>query len=141
VLRERGELAATIAVLLVALGSGLTARRAWGPKQDYQQAADFVAAHQAPGDAVVTVDLTIFPYERYVQCPCTAVQGLEALEVVEQAHPRTWVLTTFPVRLASVEPAIWERLQTQYDTAAVYPGTVGGGAIVVMVRRALPPAT
>lgn len=141
VLRERGVWAATAATLLVTLGSGLTVPRAWGPKQDYAQAAAFVAGHRAPGDAVVTVDLTIFPYERYAQCPCTAVQGLAALEAVEQSHPRTWVLTTFPIRLASVEPEIWERLQTQYDTAAVYPGTVGGGAIVVMVRRVSPPAT
>jgi 4-amino-4-deoxy-L-arabinose transferase-like glycosyltransferase len=141
VLRERGEWAATAAVLLVAVGSGLTVPRAWGPKQDYQRAAAFVASHRAPGDAVVTVDLTIFPYERYAECPCAAVQGLDSLEAVEQTHPRTWVLTTFPIRLASVEPAIWDRLQTQYDTAAIYPGTVGGGAIVVMVRRALPPAT
>ncbi len=140
-LRERGEWAATAAILLVAAGSGLTVPRAWGPKQDYQQAAAFVASHRAPEDAVVTVDLTIFPYERYAECPCTAVRGVDALEAVEQSHPRTWVLTTFPIRLASVEPAIWKRLQTQYDTAAVYPGTVGGGAIVVMVRRALPPAT
>ena len=141
VLRQRGDWAATAVILLVAAGSALTVPRAWGPKQDYQAAAAFVAARRAPGDAVVTVDLTIFPYERYEQCPCTAVSGLDSLEAVEKAHPRTWVLTTFPIRLASVEPAIWERLQTQYDTAAVYPGTVGGGAIVVMVRRVIPPAT
>jgi hypothetical protein len=115
--------------------------RAWGPKQDYEAAAAFVAARRAPGDAVVTVDLTIFPYERYEQCPCAAVSGLDSLESVERSHPRTWVMTTFPIRLASVEPGIWQRLQTAYDTAAIYPGTVGGGAIVVMVRRAIPPAT
>jgi hypothetical protein len=138
-LGQRGELAATVAILLVAAGSALTVPRAWGPKQDYQQAAAFVASRRTAADAVVTVDLTVFPYERYVQCPCTPVTGLPQLEAVEQSHARTWVLTTFPIRLASVEPAIWERLQAQYDTAAVYPGTVGGGAIVVMARRPTTP--
>ena len=30
---------------------------------------------------------------------------------------------------------IWSRLESRYDTAAVFPGSVGGGAIVVLVSR------
>ncbi len=138
VLGARGDLVATAAIILVSVGSALTVPRAWGPKQDYERAAAFVTSRRAPSDAVVTVDLTVFPYQRYAQCPCTAVTGLAQLEAVERAHSRTWVLATFPIRLASVEPEIWQRLQTAYDTAAVYPGTVGGGAIVVMASRATP---
>ena len=42
---------------------------------------------------------------------------------------------------SEVQPEIWARLHTSYDTAAVYPGSVGDGAIVVMVSRSPPPAT
>jgi len=136
-----GEQAAAVALIALAAGSALTIPRAWGPKQDYLEAAAYVAAHRGPSDAVVTVDLTVFPYEKYASCPCTSVKTLGELETIEGAHSRTWVLYTFPIRLAAVQPEIWRRLQSAYDTAVIYPGTVGGGAIVVMVTRTPPPTT
>jgi len=63
------------------------------------------------------------------------VDNLAALEAAEGQHGRTWVLYTFPIRLAAVQPEIWSRLESRYDTAAVFPGSVGGGAIVVLVSR------
>jgi mannosyltransferase len=137
--RRHGEFAATTALVVLVAGSAFTVPRAWGPKQDYVGAAAFVASHRDPSEAVVTVDLTVFPYEKYAECPCTPVSSLAELEAAEATHTRTWVLYTFPVRLAAVEPGIWQRLQTGYDTAAVYRGTVGGGDIVVMVTRSSTP--
>jgi len=133
--RRHGELAATAALILLAAGSALTVPRAWGPKQDYLGAAAFVASHRGPSEAVATVDLTVFPYEQYAACPCTPVSSLAELEAIEGTHSRTWMLYTFPIRLAAVQPEVWQRLQSRYDTAAVYRGTVGGGNVVVMVTR------
>ena len=45
-----------------------------------------------------------------------------------------WVLYTFPVRLAATYPDLWGKLQAEYRTATVVPGTVGGGDIVIMVN-------
>ncbi|MDH5316589.1 MAG: hypothetical protein OEW44_08905, partial [Gemmatimonadota bacterium] len=139
--RRHGEFAATTALVVLVAGSAFTVPRAWGPKQDYVGAAAFVASQRDPSEAVVTVDLTVFPYEKYAECPCTPVSSLAELEAAEATHTRTWVLYTFPVRLAAVEPGIWQRLQTGYDTAAVYRGTVGGGDIVVMVTRSSTPTS
>jgi len=91
-------------------------------------------------DAVVTVDLTEYPYLRWRQRDWAAAKSLVELERIEQQHRRTWLVYTFPVRLAVVQPEIWQRLAVQYDTAAVFPGTVGGGAVVVMVSKPAPPA-
>ncbi|HXI20942.1 MAG TPA: glycosyltransferase family 39 protein [Gemmatimonadales bacterium] len=127
------------AVLLVATASLWTVPRAWGPKQDYRAARDWVRARADSGDAVVTVDLTRYPCERFYACSFTGVDTVEQLEAVEGQHRATWVLYTFPIRLAAAKPAVWRRLQADYGEAAVFPGTVGGGAIVV-VRRP-PPAS
>lgn len=126
---------AIVASCLLVLGSAATLRRAWLPKQDYLGAARYVRAAQGIGDAVVVVDLTTYPYRQYLQEPWNQVEDVNSLMAIEQSHPHTWVLYTFPIRLAAAYPEIWSRLQTDYTTAAVFPGTVGGGAIVVMVSR------
>jgi hypothetical protein len=89
----------------------------------------------SPSDAVVTVDLTRYPYQSFYGKSYQPVDSLAALERVERSHARTWVLYTFPIRLAVVQPAIWDRLKQQYSVAARFPGTVGGGAIVVMESK------
>lgn len=131
----RGRTAAAVALAGVAALSATTVPRAWAPKQDFGAAGAYVDAHRAPGDAVVTVDLTRLPYARYYGRDWPAVEAATGLEAIERAHPRTWVLCTFPIRLSSELPDVWARLRAAYDTAAVFPGTVGGGAVVVMVSR------
>jgi hypothetical protein len=134
----RPQLAATVASVLVVAGSAATLARAWRPKQDYLGAAQFVHEAQGAGDAVVVVDLTEYPYRTYLQEPWSAVEDVATLMEIERQHARTWVLYTFPIRLAAAHPDIWNRLQETYEMKAVFPGTVGGGAIVVMVNRPAP---
>ena len=138
--RQRGPAVATGGAILAILASAFTVPRAWRPKQDFLGAERFVDQARAPEDAVVTVDLTEYPYLRWRQRDWAAARSLPGLLALEQQHPRTWLLYTFPVRLAVVQPGIWRRLAAEYDTAAVFPGTVGGGAVVVMVSKPAPPA-
>lgn len=138
VLPRHAERLALAGTLLVIAASALTVPRAWGPKQDYAAAAAFVDQARGPQDATVTVDLTEFPYARYYDRDWPSVQHAEDLAIIEHDHPRTWVLYTFPVRLSAAYPDLWGRLETRYERAAVFPGTVGGGEVVVLVSR---PAT
>lgn len=140
VFRAPGTALAGAGGVLVILASALTVPRAWRPKQDFEGARDFVDRSRAPDDAVVTVDLTRSPYTRWLGRDWAGLESLADLTAVERTHPRTWVLYTFPIRLKVVQPGIWERLTVAYDTAAVYPGTIGGGDIVVMVSRPPTPA-
>jgi mannosyltransferase len=137
--RERGPRVATGGAILAIVASALTVPRAWGPKQDFLGAERFVDRTRSTDDAVVTVDLTVYPYLRWLRRDWEIAESLGALEAIERLHPRTWVLYTFPIRLAAVQPGIWERLAARYDTAAVFRGTIGGGAVVVMRSRTTPP--
>jgi len=130
-----GRLLAQVGAAAAIAASGFLVPRAWGPKQDFGGAAAHVERARSADDAVVTVDLTDYPYRRYFGRRWPTVTSLDSLETVERQHPRTWLLYTFPIRLAAVQPGIWERLAQAYDTSAVFPGTVGGGAVVVMVSR------
>jgi mannosyltransferase len=139
-LKERGELVATAGAVLVVMASALTVPRAWQPKQDFEGAGNFVERSRAPGDAVATVDLTVFPYGTWLSRDWLPVRDAAELNAIERDHRRTWLLYTFPVRLRTVAPEVWARLHSAYDTAAVYPGTIGGGDVVVMVSRPTSPA-
>lgn len=134
-LPARVRIVAPLVTVLVILASATTVPRAWYPKQDYTGASEFLDQAAHPGDQVVTVDLTRFPYRDYYGKAYRPVESLEQLEQIESTDERTWVLYTFPIRLAVVQPRIWTRLQDHYTMAARFPGTIGGGAIVVMKSK------
>jgi hypothetical protein len=92
-----------------------------------------VERSRGPDDAVVTVDLTVMPYRSWLGKDWEVVTDAGGLTAIERTHRRTWLLYTFPVRLEVVQPGIWKRLSDRYRRAAEFPGTLGGGAIVVMV--------
>jgi len=127
------ELALAVAAMLV-LASATTVPRAWNPKQDYLAARNFVDRASQPGDAVVTVDMTEVPFIDMYGRPWLLAVNREQLASIEAAHARTFVLLTFPVRVAAISPELWAHVQRNYRKAAEFPGTVTGGEIIVMMR-------
>jgi hypothetical protein len=134
-LAPRGTTVGTALLAAGAVASLTTVPRAWTPKQDFVGARDYIESHRAPGDAVVMLDLTRFPYERYLRTDWQFVPDQETLAQIEATHARTWVVYTFPARLSATQPALWEHVQRSYNRAARFGGTLGGGAVIVMVRE------
>lgn len=135
ILPRRFRLVAPVVTTLVVLASAMTIPRAWGPKQDFTGASEFLDEVTRAGDSIVTVDLTRFPYQDYYRKSYRPVDSVAQLEAIEAADQRTWVVYTFPIRLAVVQPEIWHRLDERYSRAGFFPGTIGGGAIVVMKSK------
>jgi hypothetical protein len=134
ILRARGRVLAVAALALLVLASAATLPAAYQPKQDYAAARAFVEQNRAAGDAVVSVDMSNYVYEKYDTFDFIGVSSEAELQAIERSHERTWFLYTFPTRLAAVQPGIWARLQNQYRSAAEFSGSVGGGNIVVKVK-------
>jgi mannosyltransferase len=133
-LPRQGARAATWVTAALAAASLATVPRAWGPKQDFDGARAWLERNRAAGDAVVVVDMTTLPYTPYLRGAWQVVQGEADLAVVERTHRRTWIAYTFPARLRVVQPGIWRRVERDYRPAREFPGTVGGGAVVIKVR-------
>jgi hypothetical protein len=134
-LGARGPMVATVLLALGAIASLTTVPKAWSPKQDFRGAREFVESRRGADDAVVMLDLTRFPYEEYLNTGWSFAPDEAALAAIEAQHAKTWVVYTFPARLSATQPALWEHIQRTYNRAARFGGTVGGGAVIVMVRE------
>jgi hypothetical protein len=105
------------------------------PKQDLSGARDFVLANAAPGDAIVGLDLTGEDY-RALYAPEFALAFTQPeLEARAAREGRTWVIYSFGGYIAARDPAFWRTIES-FDEVAAFPGTLGGGTIVV--RRSPP---
>ncbi len=130
--RRSGRLATGMAAAAV-LASALTVPRAWGPKQDFEGAADWVAEQAASGDAIVAVDMTYLPSELLGR-EWPPAMSLVDLEREERTGARTWILYTFPPFLKTEFPDLWEKIDSEYETAREFYGTLSGGVVIVAVR-------
>lgn len=88
-----------------------------------------------PGDDVVAVGLAGDAYRRYYAPEWTPVEKLSDLEATQRTHRNVWLVYTLPVHLQAWFPDIWKLVQRDYDVVRVFPGTLGGGDIVVTRRR------
>jgi mannosyltransferase len=102
------------------------------PKQDFRGALAWVEAHRQPGDAVVGVDLAGKMYHLYFAPEMPVVEDAPELDALRGEAPRVWVIYTLGGYLHSAHPELWEDLQRNFESDAVFPGTLGGGEIVVL---------
>jgi len=127
----RGRLAGTaLAVAMIAV-SATTVPRAWGPKQDFGGALEYVRTHRGPGDAVVTVGLATFPYREYFSVDWRAVESVEELEQVIAGSRTTWLVYTLPFQLEAVHPELKRFIDERFTAVESFRGTLGGGAVSV----------
>lgn len=120
---------------VVTAASLLLLPRAWAPKQDYRAAASWVAAQAGPGDAIVATEMLDLPMNRWLGLDWPVVATLEQLRAIEDRATTTWVVYTFPIRLEATAPTLWNHLAATYRQAEVIPGSVGGGAVVIVRRE------
>ncbi len=125
----------TAALALACLMSAATVPVAWLPKQDYEGARALVDRERRPGDGVATVDMTVLPYRDYYDCAWTPVDTVEALEELERAHSRTWIVYCTPTRMKAAQPQIWARIEREYRVQATFWGTLGGSEVSVALRE------
>src|SRR4030095_9285968 len=127
-----------LALLMVLVSAATVPRNYSHPKQDYSGARDFVESQRGPNDSVVAVGLAGGADPRYYAPGWSSAQTAEELEQVRQSTGQTWLVYTLPVEVKAYRPAVWERIQTDFEVVKVFPGTLGGGEVVVCKQR---PAT
>ena len=120
--------------LAVALLAGSRVPDAWGPKQDFAAAAFFIEQNQQEDSAFVCIGLTYMPMVSYLGADCQRVNSIFELIEIESRYKKTWLFYTLPINLKELHPRIVAHLEANYQVAREFPGTLGGGDIMVMFR-------
>lgn len=120
------------------LVSAISVPFAYGPKQDYDGALEFVQANMAPGDIVVTAGLAVFPYNNFYGKDWQEVTRVEGLDSIRSSAKRTWLVYTFPTVLESTSPEIMTSIARDFRVIKEFYGTVGDGTVFVC-RSDTPP--
>jgi hypothetical protein len=127
-----------LALLMILASAATVPRNYTHPKQDYSGARDYVESHRGPDDAVVAVGLAGVAYERYYAPKWSAAQTETELNVVRRGHNQTWLVYTLPVEVKAYRKAVWEIIQSDFEIVKIFPGTLGGGEVVVCKERLKP---
>ncbi|MBI1789551.1 MAG: glycosyltransferase family 39 protein [Acidobacteria bacterium] len=107
---------------------------AYGPKQDFGGAHDFVEANRTVGDAVVTADLASYVYSRYYRkSEWTAVESAAQLAAVRARSRRTWLIYTLEPVLAAEQAEVYGVVKRDFRVVKRFGGTLKNGAVVVCV--------
>jgi 4-amino-4-deoxy-L-arabinose transferase-like glycosyltransferase len=128
-IRTWGGIALPVGLILV---SALSVPLAYGPKQDYSGALNFVNDNLMPGDSVVTVFLTEFVYQDFYKTNWKAVDSLEELNTIRELSNRTWLIYTFPPVIEAMHPELMTSIQQEFILVEQFGGTVSNGTVYVV---------
>jgi hypothetical protein len=122
---------AMVVMVLLALGVGAQLRTIYAlPKQDFESAVAYLDTRATEG-TILTVGLAAFPIARYFGRDWAEIIRIEDFDsTVEQGD--TWVVYSFPSYVEAVYPGFVARLSRDCQIEREFPGSVRGGALVVV---------
>jgi hypothetical protein len=98
------------------------------PKQDFTGARQYVDAARRDGDGVGTAGLAIYPFEHYDRRSWTPLETRDDFDALTNGRARAWVVYSFPEYM---DPQLVTAIRERCRTPKVFPGTLGGGDVVV----------
>jgi len=101
------------------------------PKQDFDGARQWLETSRGAEDRIVTVGATTMPYHDWMRLPWPSAKSAKELGELRRGVQRTWVVYTLPRYLEYSAPDLMRMIRQDCPTSRVFPGTLGGGDIVV----------
>ncbi|MDP8924263.1 MAG: glycosyltransferase family 39 protein [Chloroflexota bacterium] len=106
------------------------------PKQDFTGALAYVRQHAAPGATVAAAGLAATAYRSYYAPEIAAIYTQEDYRAALHPERETWIVLTFPRDMRARFGGIYDALQSDFELAATFPGTLGDGYLYVYYRPA-----
>jgi uncharacterized membrane protein len=128
-------LVATALSCLLIAASAISIPSVYGPKQDFEGALTYIEEQRKPGDTVITVGLTRFPYKNLYKMDWQEVETKEKLDSIQRRSNRTLLLYTFPSHIKAEYPDIMSSIERNFSLMRQFRGTLNGGTIYVCVSK------
>jgi uncharacterized membrane protein len=124
-----------VGILLAALGIvaslALLPRNYLYPKQDFLGARDFIESMRMRDSEVVSLGLATMAYADYYAPQWKSVETLDELARMEQTHVEVWLVYAFPEVTRRRYGEIVDHVSTEFEEVKTFPGTLGGGDLIV----------
>ena len=101
------------------------------PKQDYEGAIAFVEARAEGADTIVATGEGAWPLRTFYGRDYPVVETRAELDRHRTPAGRTWMVFTFPLYVEAEEPEVMDAIDAECGDRAVFPGTIGGGDLIV----------
>src|SRR5206468_9014850 len=105
------------------------------PRQDYLGAHDDVERNRQAGSAIVTVGLAARVYHSYVAPEWPVANDEPELQRIRAIHETVWLVYTLPAQLRAASPRLWNAIERDFEVVKSFPGSLGGGQVVVCRDR------
>ncbi len=109
--------------------SAMTVPFAYGPKQDYASALDYIRSNQRSTDGVVAIGFTLIPFRDYYHQEWQMVTSIDEINKSLNQHQRVWVLYTLESVLESQYPELMNFVRQDVPVTKQFNGTLAGGEI------------
>ena len=118
--------------LALCVGSASTLPRCYmQPKQDFLGAKAFVEAQKSPAETAAAAGLAGAVYSQYYAPEWPATVTIDELLSTDP----DWLIYTLPIEIQAFQPAVWDAIESRYETMEVFGGTLGQGEVFVSHRR------
>ncbi len=108
---------------------------AYGPKQDFQGAYNYLISQVQEGDSVVSIDLAAFVYDEFYEIDWLIIESTAELEHIRQRSKRTWVVFTFKPVSELLHLELMDRIQDEFQLLQTFEGTVGEGTVYIYMAE------
>jgi hypothetical protein len=102
------------------------------PKQDYQNAVQFILRNRQESDRVGVVGTTAArPIVFFLGQSWPQINRVDELQQLSAGDHDVWLVYTFPLYIKASQPELWAVIQHQCEQVCRFTGTVAGGDIVI----------
>lgn len=105
------------------------------PKQDFNSALEFIDSNISPNDTVIALHMAGKIYDKYYSLDWVVANSAGELRQHASQKANTWIVYTLPAFIRKARPEIYSELQSNYQIAARFRGTLGDGDIIVMKNK------
>ncbi len=108
---------------------------AYGPKQDFQAAQTWLAAHAAAAEPIASAGRAGWSFDAAKGARWSHVDSAETLKLLEARGARPFVVRACERALRRENKALAEHLEREYGVIRSFPGTLRGCEVEILQRR------
>ena len=129
--RKATTIATAVMVLVIMISAASLVRNYQYPKMDFLGAQQWLEETAGARDRIVTAGAAAWPYKNFYGIDWPEVQLASDLEAQREHAKNVWIVYTFARYMEVSAPEVLDAIRRDCIDEKYFPGTLGGGEIIV----------